>query len=59
MFGALASYMGYLLILLTAASSTLAAWRRRETYRLDILALVTLLAIAPLRFQLGAIGIGL
>src|SRR5262245_6665887 len=59
MFGALAYYIGYLLILLTAASSMPAAWRRRETYRLDILALVTLLAIAPLRFQLGALGIGL
>ena len=59
MLSAAAYYIGYALILLTAASSTLAAWRRRETYRLDILALVALLTINPLRHQFGVLGIGL
>jgi len=51
--------VGYVLIVLTAATSLHAVWRRRELHRLDILALMVLLLLMPLRDQLGALGISL
>ena len=54
-----AYYVAYALIVLTAATSLQALWRRREMHRLDILALVSLLVLMPLREQLGSAGFAL
>jgi PAS domain S-box-containing protein len=59
MTGEVARYAAYLLILLSAGNSLLAVWRRRETHRLDILALIALILLGPFRQGFGAFGIGL
>jgi PAS domain S-box-containing protein len=59
MVSTIASALGYALILLTAATSAYAIWRRGETHRLDILALVGLLLAKRLYETIGAVGIGL
>jgi PAS domain S-box-containing protein len=56
MVSAITYAVGYILILLTAASSAFAVWRRRETHRLDILALVALLLFRPFHEALGPVG---
>src|SRR5688500_9091782 len=48
--------VGYFLILLTAGSAASAALKRRETHRLDILALVALITLKPFYQQLGPVG---
>jgi PAS domain S-box-containing protein len=60
----LAEYLGYVLILLTAASAVNAVWRRRDTHRLNILAFVATVALAdaitrPAHHVLWTVGTGL
>jgi hypothetical protein len=56
---AIATLVGRILIFLTFIISADGAWRRRETHRLDILALVVLAGIGSFRQPLGSVGMAL
>jgi len=56
---AIASTIGYALILLTVGTSAYGVWIRREIRRLDVVALVCLLVLQPFFERLGSVGVAL
>jgi len=56
---AIASTIGYALILLTVGTSAYGVWIRREIRRLDVVALVCLLVLQPFFDRLGSVGVAL